>query len=755
MGGVPQRAPRPGSGTKAIRKRRVPRVGGKLETDVASDGLMQHRPVPGRASGAPFACRIHDSDSKGRASMMRFSVRTIGMIGMSMLAAAAADAQPRPRGNATVAGALSPAPPTLRSLAFDWRIEGDDNRNATVELSYRRRGEAAWHQGMPLMRLQREDVNATGGGTQRPQPNGTRLGRPPLYYQVPNMFSGSILMLEPGTEYEARLTMRDPDGVRGPAVRTATVRTRPEPRPAEGGQVYHVYPWNYQGPRQEPAFMGLLAAYYMEARHADWANASPPRVRPGDTILVHAGVYRDTPYHYGDGVEGTSDPRLATEFDGTYYLTADGTAERPIVIRAAGDGEVVFDGGGNAVLFNMMGGDYNYFDGITVRNSEVGFLLGLKNIAGSSGFTLRNSRIENVGRGVMTDWSGSRDFYIVDNVLVGRHPPGTLMGWSGPWSQFPGYPERISGPGGSEYGIKVYGQGHVVAYNTVLNFHDGIDVATYGDPDGAPAGIEDRLPVSMDFYNNYFDNMSDNCIETDGSARNVRVWENFCLNAVSGAFSAQTIFGGPVYFLRNIVYTGVGGSIKFSITPTGVLTYNNTYIATNHATGLASNVHFRNNLFLAHGTQPGSGFSVTTFTNYSSSDYNGYRNARGAEQPFAWNSPPLETVRDFNAAPTVRNFATLEALVAAVGQERHSVLVDYDVFERVSQPTNPDIRHVYDVSRFDFHPRAGGAAIDAGIAIPNVTEGFAGRAPDLGALEAGAPTPHYGTRTAPADGSRR
>jgi len=37
-------------------------------------------------------------------------------------------------------------------------------------------------------------------------------------------------------------------------------------------------------------------------------------------------------------------------------------------------------------------------------------------------------------------------------------------------------------------------------------------------------------------------------------------------------------------------------------------------------------------------------------------------------------------------------------------------------------------------------------AIDAGVAIPNVTDGFVGKAPDLGAYEYGVPLPHYGPR---------
>ena len=37
-------------------------------------------------------------------------------------------------------------------------------------------------------------------------------------------------------------------------------------------------------------------------------------------------------------------------------------------------------------------------------------------------------------------------------------------------------------------------------------------------------------------------------------------------------------------------------------------------------------------------------------------------------------------------------------------------------------------------------------AVDRGVVLPNVNEGFAGRAPDLGALEVGQPAPHYGPR---------
>src|SRR5262245_60241927 len=77
-----------------------------------------------------------------------------------------------------------------------------------------------------------------------------------LDYTAPDMFAGSILDLEPDTEYEARFEMMDPDGVRGAAVHTVRTRARGEPRGYANGRILHVYPPAWRGPKQEPAFTG-------------------------------------------------------------------------------------------------------------------------------------------------------------------------------------------------------------------------------------------------------------------------------------------------------------------------------------------------------------------------------------------------------------------------------------------------------------------------------------------------------------------
>ena len=141
--------------------------------------------------------------------------------------------------------------------------------------------------------------------------------------------------------------------------------------------------------------------------------------------------------------------------------------------------------------------------------------------------------------------------------------------------------------------VKLYGPGHVVAYNYIADFHDGINVETYGNPDGSVAsgpGIADgpkyppreywdRRPVAIDFYGNYITNSHDNPIEADGSMHNIRVLRNMFINHASHAFCNQPTLGGPVYWIRNIAYHLPAGSTRLTNGAAGVLFYNNTILS--------------------------------------------------------------------------------------------------------------------------------------------------------------------------------
>jgi hypothetical protein len=647
-------------------------------------------------------------------------------------------------------------PPTLINLGFEWYIEGDANHNGAVQVSYRKKGDDVWKPALPLLRIQNEQsiyafapTKATDDFWSTPSYGATNNR---IDYVTPNLFAGSILDLEPDTEYECRLLMVDPDGVRGEAMRTVSVRTRSEPKPFSGGKVYHVYPRDYRGSKQEPAFINLMAAYYIGWCVADWGNLAPPRVQPGDTILIHAGVYQEDWTRYGSDLFATPQGQGAN-FSGTYFLTQSGTSEKPIAIKAAGDGEVIFDGNGNFNLFNVMAANYHYFEGLTIRNTDVAFWAGQKRIIGSSGLTIKRCRFENIGKGIHTDWSGSRNFYIADSTFIGRHNPYNLERWGDPTAVHP-YPV---GQCLSEYAIKVAGSGHVICHNYVANFHDGIDHATYGVPDGYPAYghpevypveevlRQDRMFVSNDIYNNFITNMHDDFIEADGSMYNVRILRNYCINSAMNGLSSQTLYGGPAYFIRNILYH-VPNTTKHAAHPSGLVYYHNTFAAKADATGNASNCHFRNNLIL--GWLPSEAtFSVTTFANYTSSDYNGFRADLTAPYSFAWNSPSLDILRDYSKPGVRRIYKSLAEYSQATGQDKHSVLVDYDIFMNVKKADPNNLIRIYKAEELDFRLRATSVGVDAGCMLPNINDDFEGEAPDLGALEIGQPLPVYGPRT--------
>ena len=625
--------------------------------------------------------------------------------------------------NAVKAGRFHVEHPTLLNLGFEWPIEGDTNRNATVAVKFRPTGETEWHNAQPLLRIGGENVYRR---------------RENLDYTVPNGFAGSIFNLQPGVEYECSFVMNDPDGVTGDATQTVRVRTRTEPKSYESGRRLHVYPPDYFGPRQEPSFTGILEAYY-GAGLGDWSVVWERRAQPGDTLLVHAGLYRPERLNYVD-------PMMAP-FDGTMSLTLKGTAEKPITIKAAGDGEVVFDGSGNHRLFDVMASRYHIFEGLTFRNTDVAIFAGQKEVLGAVGLAVKNCRFENVGFGVWTEYAGSSDFYIADNLFLGRDDRFRLVGWGGV-ARTPGGPSWPTPAYGSHlltsyYAIKVYGPGHVIAHNAIAYFHDGLGISTYGTPDSDP----ERRASSIDIYSNDLHLLNDDFMETDGGVHNIRVFNNRGVNAAQGGYSSQPVFGGPVYFFRNLLYHVPSGvAFKFSAKPAGLLVWHNTIIGEHLLGDPSANMHFRNNLFLGRDT-PGRGIlTLANSTPYNTTDYNGYRPNRGVDAQYRYFQPPSGSNIYEPKGADWQAFRTLREFQQGTGRETHSIEVDYDIFQKMTPPDPSNRYAVYHAMDLNFALRPESKAVDAGVVITNINEDFGGRAPDLGALEVGKPPPHYGPR---------
>ncbi len=346
-------------------------------------------------------------------------------------------------------------PATLHSLAFSWPITGNANGNAAVKVEYRRSGEEHWKPALPMFRV---DYSM----------NMSPFGREGLAPEEGNFFSSSIMNLKPGTDYECRFTLTDPDG--GEAVVTRTCKTKPVPAMPEDGRLIDV------------------------SSTEEFNRAIHGKLEPGDIINVHAGTYEADPKEYMD-VAGN----LTL---GGWQIHAHGTAEKPIVIRAAGDGPVIFDGKEVEVVMDMRMSRYVWLHGIEMKTGLIG-ILACNRAYGPGmpapgrtwepveGLKVTLCKINDVYIGLYGLGPRTSDFYIADNTLVAREWKNE---YDSKWLHL--Y---------SEGGIDLSGQGHTVAHNAIDNFWDGSNWYTGS--------------VGCDIYGNIVTNQKDNSFVM-ASARN-------------------------------------------------------------------------------------------------------------------------------------------------------------------------------------------------------------------------------------------
>src|SRR5688500_18680920 len=169
-------------------------------------------------------------------------------------------------------------------------------------------------------------------------------------------------------------------------------------------------------------------------------------------------------------------------------------------------------------------------------------------------------------------------------------------------------------------------------------------------------------------------------VETYGRAHNVIVMNNRGVNAAHDGYSAQPVFGGPVYFIGNISYHVPSGvAFKFSAKPAGLFAYHNTIIGEQTARDPSANVHFRNNLFLGRDTPDRGIMTWANSTAAHSTDYNGYRPNAGVVAQYAWLAPAGGQSLYEPTPDHWKTFRTLSEVRAATGHEAHGIEVDFDI----------------------------------------------------------------------------
>jgi hypothetical protein len=556
--------------------------------------------------------------------------------------------------------------------------------------------------------------------------------------------------LQPGTEYEVRLELRDPDGVAGEAVRTLKLKTRSEPAlPALPVEVRHVYPPDYTGEKEKPFFENLMHAVNGYPPICDtYQTIHPNAARPGTVIKMHAGVHAyDNRLYWKD-----ARPQFSYWLHGTITLVANGTPEHPIYIVGAGDGEAILDGRGCHNLLNVRSADYLHFEGLIIRNTDIAFFGGFQGErgGGNKGLTVRNCWIENVVYGFLAQDGRSEDFTLSDNVILGRNPADRLAPFG----------RTIAG-----YAVTLAGQGHAVCHNYAANFWDGIDVFTSSLADPR-YGQQSR---AIDFYNNDIHNCIDQFIEADGGYANLRMLRNRCFNCSSQPLSVQPVHAGPVYWIRNLVWNACGGkmTLKNNNGAQVLLFLHNTSSThmkmppNNGQTPEQGTWIIQNNLSIG----PRNLGNIRV--NYPEGRWNpktGRADIPAADAPvveFCEGTANPSHIIDHNAYTSgiagevwmvgKSRFPSLVALREATGYEKHSLLVNgYEVFANAPEPPHARLDGPLVLpQQVDLRLKPGTAPVDAGARIAGINDAFTGKAPDIGAYELNQPLPVYGPRPGP------
>jgi len=241
-------------------------------------------------------------------------------------------------------------PPTLHTIGLSLPIlDGDQDFDASVRVAYRNVDSETWKEALPLQRVRTDTLSQTV----------------PTSFPIAEQFAGSIFDLRPGSAYEVRLTIEDPNG--GTTTRTVRAKTRALPRRApQSPRVVHV--------DSDEALSNALA-----------------QARPGDVITLGKGRYR-----------------------GPFHVEGQGTEENPIVVKGySREGTTIESPGAEYGV--RIAGAHIHLEDLTIRSSIWGIA-----VTNATNVIIRRTHITDVSYGINGRVGANRNLYICDNRLEGK-----------------------------------------------------------------------------------------------------------------------------------------------------------------------------------------------------------------------------------------------------------------------------------------------------------------------------------------------
>jgi hypothetical protein len=297
-------------------------------------------------------------------------------------------------------------------------------------------------------------------------------------------------------------------------------------------------------------------------------------------------------------------------------------------------------------------------------------------------------------------------------------------------------------------GIRIPGFGNCAFNNTLKGFGDSM---SYTQANGG-SGISQA--VGVHFYRNDVLMGGDDGTEVDDGDRNLTFYDNRLRNTMT-FISLDPVFGGPFVAARNISINIGRQTFKWNSQNSGQFIYNNTVVLTNVQRTDGGNAAWynadngpqrsygvRNNLFVYRGN----GAATVYISNTGHDPIDLTHNSWYPDHLFIWE----------NAGGSFANLAAAYAGLPSTSPVFSGSTKRHD-HDNVSE-SDPWVTPIV-FPGTDYHTevtvsytpilRAGTAPKNSGVVIPNITDGFAGGAPDRGAIIDGRTIPQYGDRSPP------
>jgi hypothetical protein len=632
----------------------------------------------------------------------------------------------------------------FETAAVQLAYTGDDGRNNSATLWYRPSGTSEWIEAHPLARIEHEPGRS---------------------------LAGVIMGLDPDTTYDVRVLVSDPDGISGPDEITGSITTRSDVFPTGSGRTFHVAPG------------GSDSADGSEDRPLATIQHAVDLAGPGDTVLVHPGIYRES-----------------------VTITSSGSVSAYLLVQAAGPG-VILDGADETFqtstsdLWSHVSGDvYSaslgfssrlaYVDGHklypyatlgeldslpadttgSVTQGYYGSSLGGYHISGTTaylvtrdgsdpdtlevsipslqnGITVRGAHhlvidgIEVRHYGMDFEGATGRGIEVVDgdsivirNCTVHaarwgiriRRSTRVLVEGCTLWDDLS---YGLTRDPGSPYCAYANPRAHTVGLSMEGSYEDhvirGNTVRGFVDGIVVGSGRGERCE-NFDIHANDISESMDDALEMDCDDINGKAWGN----VIHENHSAVSISGcdvGPLFVVRNLVYRYFNESYKLHPRDVQgpVFIYNNTMSSSWE--DLAGDV----GRALEIEINPGVVYHSDHYITFSNNIFTGsdWAMVLGGTPPAAdtflfdqnlWHTTHPSQFFTVSGA----EYATLADFAAATGQEEGGIQAD------------PGFT---DAAGLDFTLLESSPAVDSAAIIPNVSDTFVGEGPDRGALERGAP----------------